>query len=131
MGEPFRVEVTLISGVSVKTLQEFNDYRKQMNERILSIGNLGLTFSGLRSIGSAVADAGSEVACGVVDLCCSGYNPKTVAEGWLTILSGLIGVKVELMEQRLPSRSYPRLLEAMDAVIDRLTKTLSVYWNLD
>ncbi len=93
--------------------------------------SLGLTFSGLRSLGKAVADAASAVSCGVVDLCCSGYNPKTVAEGWLAILSGLIGVKVELMEQRLPSRSYPRLQEALDAVIDRLKKRLSVYWNLE
>jgi len=42
MGESFRVEVAFISGVSVKNLQEFNEYRKRMNERILSSGSLGL-----------------------------------------------------------------------------------------
>lgn len=32
----------LLSGVDMRNLHEFNEYRKRMNERILSSGNLGL-----------------------------------------------------------------------------------------
>jgi len=92
--------------------------------------SLGLTFSGLRSVGAAVAEAASDVGCGVIDLCCSGYNPETVAEGWLAILSGLIGVEVDLAEQRPPRRIDSRLLKATEAVIDELAKKLSGYWSL-
>jgi len=95
------------------------------------LANLGLTFSGLRSVGKAVSDAASSAGCGVVDLCCSGYNPETVAEGWLAILSGLIGVKVELEGRGVPRRTNPRLLEATNVTIEELANRLSDYWILD
>ncbi len=92
--------------------------------------SLGLTFTGLRSIGEAVADAASAADCGVVDLCCSGYNPETVAEGWLSLLSGLIGVELDLVERPSPRRGGPRLLRATEKVIDTLAERLSGYWDL-
>ncbi len=95
------------------------------------LANLGLTFSGLRSVGKAVSDAASAAGCGVVDLCCSGYNPETVAEGWLAIISGLIGVEVELEERGTPRRVDTRHLEATNAVIGELAKRLREYWILD
>ena len=94
------------------------------------LASLGLTFTGLRSIGAAVAEAASTTGCGVVDLCCSGYNPETVAEGWLAILSGLMGVEVELVERWPPRRGGPELLEGTGAVIDALAERLSGYWSL-
>lgn len=95
------------------------------------LANLGLTFSGLRSVGKAVSDAASSAGCGVVDLCCSGYNPETVAEGWLAILSGLIGVEVELEGRGIPRHTNPRLLEATNLIIEELANRLSDYWTLD
>ncbi|MCW3991414.1 MAG: histone deacetylase [Candidatus Bathyarchaeota archaeon] len=92
--------------------------------------SLGLTFNGLRSIGAAVSQAASASGCGVVDLCCSGYNPETVAEGWLAILSGLMGVEVELDERRPPPTARPEMLKATEAVIDRLAERLSGHWSL-
>lgn len=92
--------------------------------------NLGLTFTGLRSIGTAVAEAASAASCGVVDLCCSGYNLETVAEGWLAILSGVMGVEVNLMERVPPKRGDHRLLEATGGVIDALAERLRGFWSL-
>ena len=92
---------------------------------------LGLTFAGLRSIGAAVAEAASAVECGAVDLCCSGYNPRTVAEGWLSILSGLMGVEVSLPEPKPPRWGVPNPVEATEAVIEALAEKLSGYWSLD
>jgi len=94
------------------------------------LASLGLTFMGLRSIGEAVAEAASAADCGVVDLFCSGYNPETVAEGWLSLLSGLIGVEVDLVERPPPRRGGPRLLRATEKVIDTLAERLSGYWDL-
>jgi len=82
-------------------------------------------------VGKAVSDAASSAGCGVVDLCCSGYNLETVAEGWLAILSGLIGVEVEPEGRGIPRRTNPRLLEATNSVIEELGNRLSDYWTLD
>ena len=92
------------------------------------LARLALTFAGLRSIGAAVAEAASAAGCGVVDLCCSGYNPETVAEGWAAILSGLMGVDLELPEP--PPRPGPDPVEATERVIDALAERLSGYWSL-
>ena len=94
------------------------------------LASLGLTFKGLRSIGEAVSDAASIAGCGVVDLCCSGYNPETVAEGWLSLFSGLIGVEVDLVERPPTRRGYPRLIGATEKIIDTLAERLSGYWDL-
>ena len=94
------------------------------------LASLGLTFNGLRAIGEAVADAASAAGCGVIDLCCSGYNPETVAEGWLAILSGAAGIEVDLVEPCPPRRGDPRLLKRTEAVIDALAEKLSGYWSL-
>jgi acetoin utilization protein AcuC len=93
--------------------------------------NLGLTFKGLKSIGAAVAEAASDIGCGVVDLCCSGYNPDTVAKGWFAILVGLIGIEAELSESHPPRRTYPRLVNETEENIEKLAETLSGYWNLE
>jgi acetoin utilization deacetylase AcuC-like enzyme len=95
------------------------------------LATLGLTFAGLRAIGTAVADAASAAGCGAVDLCCSGYNPETVAQGWLYILSGLMGVNVSLYEPKPPRWGVPSPIEATESVIEAVTKRLSEYWSLD
>lgn len=94
------------------------------------LASLGLTFNGLRSIGAEVSQAAFDAGCGVIDLCCSGYNPETVAEGWLALLSGLMGVEVELDELRPPPTAKPEMLKATEAVINRLAERLSGYWSL-
>lgn len=95
------------------------------------LGNLNLTFRGLRNIGEAVAGAAISSKCGVVDLYCSGYNPKTVIQGWLAILSGGIGFDVALKERESPQKSSDRLVEETRNVIDALKEILREYWSLD
>lgn len=95
------------------------------------LGGLNLTFGGLRTIGEAVADAASHSKCGIVDLCCSGYNQATIAGGWLAILSGVIGIDVTLKERISPPRSLKGLSEATQNVIDILKGGLRDYWSLD
>jgi len=94
------------------------------------LASLGLTYAGLRAVGAAVSDAAHAAGCGVIDLCCSGYNPETVAEGWLAILSGLMGVETGLMEPSPPRSPGPELLEATEAVIEALAERLGGRWDL-
>jgi acetoin utilization protein AcuC len=95
------------------------------------LGSLNLTLEGLRSIGEAVAEAASGVGCGVVDLCCSGYNPETVAQGWLALLSGVTGFEAPLQETTAPPRVSSSVLRETGAVIGEIRSKLADYWGFD
>jgi len=95
------------------------------------LANLGLTFMGLRSIGMAVREATAAAGCGIVDLCCSGYNPETVAEGWLSILSGEIRADINIVDGLQESSLNPGLLKVTEGVIENLRHKLNGYWHLD
>jgi acetoin utilization protein AcuC len=93
------------------------------------LGSLNLTFQGLWNIGRAVAEASEEAGCGVVDLCCSGYNPATVANGWLSLLTGIMGEKNPSVEQaQSPERSEAAFRET-EKVIRDVQKHLEGYWD--
>jgi len=94
------------------------------------LGGLRLTYSGLRMIGEAVAEAAQASGCGVVDLCCSGYNPETVAEGWLAIISGVMGIDLDLKEPISPPRGSESLLRETQRTIDELKEALRGHWSL-
>ncbi len=95
------------------------------------IGGLALTYKGLRSVGVAVSEATRQAGCGVVDLCCSGYNPSTVAEGWLAIISGVTGIEVDLKERSSPPRESGRVVESTQKVIDSLKYLLREHWSFN
>jgi acetoin utilization protein AcuC len=95
------------------------------------LGGLSLTYSGLRSIGEAVAKAARSSNCGVIDLCCSGYNPATVAEGWLAIMSGVMGMDLDLRERVPPPRASENLLRETQDTIDELRRVMGEYWSFD
>lgn len=94
------------------------------------LGRLDLSYQGLRSIGESVAEAAGDCGCGVVDLCCSGYNPSTVAEGWLSILSGLTGFEYRPADPRPTPDESKRVLEETEAVIEAVASRLGEYWSL-
>lgn len=95
------------------------------------IGGLNLTYKGLRSIGVAVAEAANDVGCGVIDLCCSGYNPSTVVEGWLALISGVTGIEVDLEEMSNPPREPRGIVEATRRVIHSLKYLLREHWSFN
>jgi len=95
------------------------------------LGSLRLTFEGLRAIGKAVADAATSVQCGAVDLCCSGYNPITVAEGWFSLLSGVMGYEETVEEPRPPPEPSEVALEEAREVVDAIRGRLGEYWDFD
>jgi acetoin utilization protein AcuC len=94
------------------------------------LGRLNLTFQGLWGIGKAVAEASEEAGCGVVDLCCSGYNPATVADGWLSLLTGVMGERNPSVEPAPPpGRSEEAFMET-ERVIRDIKRLLGEYWDI-
>ena len=93
------------------------------------LGNLNLTFQGLWTIGKAVSQAAEEAGCGIVDLCCSGYNPDTVAEGWLSLLTGAMGEENPCVELAPPPRSSETVFKEAESVIGDVKRRLREYWG--
>ena len=59
-------------------------------------GSLGLTLTGLRTLGRKVRQVADAVCGGrVVDLLGTGYNQEVLAYGWLSLVSGLAGLDAE------------------------------------
>jgi acetoin utilization protein AcuC len=92
------------------------------------LGRLNLTFQGLWDIGMAVSKVAEEAGCGVVDLCCSGYNPETVAEGWLSLLTGVMGEKNPIVELAFSPRSSEVVLKEAERIIGDVKRQLREYW---
>jgi acetoin utilization protein AcuC len=145
-GEGFTVNMSLPPGAGDKCMILFleevfkplvNEFKPQVIIRnggsdphfMDGLGGLNLTFLGLRSIGEAVAEAAKTSNCGVVDLCCSGYNPTTVAEGWLSILSGIIGWDISFKEPAKPPIRSEKAFFTAEKVIKSLKNKLGEYWS--
>lgn len=93
------------------------------------LGSLDISFKGLHQIGEAVAGAASDVGCGVVDLCCSGYNQRTLAQGWLALLSGVAGLDVPLIEYASPPIASDNVFRETEEVISELKSKLADHWR--
>jgi acetoin utilization protein AcuC len=147
-GEGYTVNVPLPPGAGDRCMRLFLDevfkplaeeFRPQIIIRnggtdphfLDGLGSLNLTFEGLRTIGKAVADAAAHAKCGVVDLCCSGYNPTTVAEGWFSLLSGVISYEKAVEEPKLPPEPSEIALMETRSTIDDVKRRLGEYWRLE
>jgi acetoin utilization protein AcuC len=147
-GEGYTVNVPLPPGAGDRCMRLFLDevfkpLAEEFNPEIIirnggadphfldGLGSLNLTFEGLRTIGRAVAESASRSRCGVVDLCCSGYNPVTVAEGWFSLLSGVIGYEVTLDEPMTPPEPSDIALKETQGVIAAVKERLGEHWGFN
>jgi acetoin utilization protein AcuC len=91
--------------------------------------NLGLTLEGFKMIGENVRKL-SEICQGKeVDLIASGYNQKILPLAWLSLISGLLDLKVKLEE---PTREIPNKdskLKETKEIIKELKDILKNYWK--
>ena len=147
-GEGYTVNVPLPPGAGDRCMglfleEVFKPLAKEFRPQIIirnggadphfldGLGSLNLTFEGLRAIGRAVAEAASSSGCGVVDLCCSGYNPMTVAEGWFSLLAGVVGFEKKVDEPMTPPRPSEAALGRTRETLDAVRRRLSDHWSLD
>lgn len=92
--------------------------------------DLGLTIDGFRMIGTRVREVAEEVCGGkVVALYGSGYNPRVLPYGWLSLISGLAGIDVALEEPFLFSLKSDYKLEETKEVVAEVERNLRGYWK--
>lgn len=91
--------------------------------------HLGLTLEGLRMIGENVRRL-SEICQGKeVDLIASGYNQKILPLAWLSLISGLLDLKIELKEKTKIIPDKDSKLKETKEVIKKLKDILKKYWR--
>jgi acetoin utilization protein AcuC len=94
------------------------------------IGNLGLTYSGLWSIGRAVGETSERLNIPVVDLLCGGYEPGREEKGLYSLFAGELGFEPPYTDKVPKSKQKAGVLEVTNRTVDKLSQVLSGYWNL-
>lgn len=91
--------------------------------------NLGLTLEGFKMVGENVRKL-SEICQGKeVDLIASGYNLEILPSAWLSLISGLLDLKIELKEptKKIPAKDSK--LKETKEIIKELKVILKKYWR--
>ena len=95
--------------------------------------NLGLSVRGFRMIGGEVRKMAEACQGKVIDLIASGYNEKVLPYGWLSLISGLTDIKLDIKEpEPIPSRfqaDSSLALAATQNVIAEVKAHLKDYWK--
>ena len=92
------------------------------------ITQLGLTLKGFKMIGSKVREISKLCANRSVDLICSGYKPDVLSKAWLSLITGLADVEVEL-EEPLSEVEESQNLPETEELIKRVKENLKPYWE--
>ena len=132
-----------VAGLDIGTTKICALLGENVGEDEINIRGVGITSSkGLRkgmvvnlestvdSIGRAVAEASKKSGCGIVDLCCSGYNPLTVADGWFSLLTGAMGKELQMNEYSPPPISPDSIVRKTVQVVENVKTTLNEYWDI-
>jgi acetoin utilization protein AcuC len=93
------------------------------------LGSLKVTYNGFHSIGKSVRLAAAGVEAPIINMSCSGYNPYTVAEGMYAILTGIMGLELDVEEIFSPNYMR-RQIETVKKTIEELALNLKDYWSI-
>jgi len=92
--------------------------------------NLGLTLDGFRMVGGKVRQVADKVCGGrAVDLVGSGYNQSILPYGWLSLISGLAGLDVEVQEPFVFSLKRDYGLKETKKVVEEVKANLKGFWD--
>jgi len=94
--------------------------------------NLGLTLAGFKMIGENVRRLSERFCNGKeIDLIASGYNLEILPFAWLSLISGLLNLKIELREPKEPSSKiwWGAKLKETKEIIKELKNILKKYWK--
>lgn len=92
------------------------------------ITQLGLTLEGFKMIGSKVREISRLCENKSVDLICSGYKPDVLSKAWLSLITGLANVEVELEEPLLETKEGQNLAKTKE-LIRRVKENLKPHWK--
>lgn len=92
---------------------------------------LGLTIEGFQMIGQKVREMAEICQSKVIDMIGSGYNKRVLPYAWLALISGLVGLKIEIKEPiSIPQRLKRDVaLEETEKVIKEVKDNLKNYWK--
>jgi len=90
--------------------------------------NLNLTIEGFKMIGEKVKNLSKICDEKEIDLIASGYNLKILNYCWTALLSGLLGVKIDISEPIHPSKTKEPLDEVKE-LIKKIKKEFKKYWK--
>jgi acetoin utilization protein AcuC len=93
------------------------------------LGSLQMTYEGFHNLGKTIREAAIEQGVPVINMSCSGYNPKTVGEGMYALLNGLMNQKLDVREEEQPTFVEHRINE-VENIIEELAYYLKDYWNI-
>lgn len=92
------------------------------------ITQLGLTLDGFKMIGKKVREISGLCNNKAVDLICSGYKPDVLSRVWLSLITSLSGVEIELEEPALGTNIDEKLSETK-VLIGEVKENLSPHWK--
>lgn len=144
-GEGFTINLPLAAGTGNKSYELIFDEiilpltKKYKPEIVIRYGGsdphpsdeitqLGLTLEGFKMIGSKVREISKLCENKSVDLICSGYKPDVLSKAWLSLITGLANVEVELEEPLLETREDQNLAETKE-LIKRVKENLKPHWK--
>ncbi len=94
--------------------------------------NLSLTLNGFKMIGKKVRILSSKICNDKeIDLIASGYNQDVLPYAWLTLISSLFNLQINITDPS-ESHSYKLFEEPLEEsihIINEIKKTLSYYWK--
>jgi len=90
--------------------------------------NLNLTLEGSRMIGAKVKNLSKICDEKEIDLIASGYNLKVLNYCWTALLSGLLGMKIDISEPIHPPKTKEPLKEVKE-LIKKIKKEFKKYWK--
>jgi acetoin utilization protein AcuC len=93
------------------------------------LASLRFTYQGFWRMGKRITEIAKEINSPIINMSCSGYNPKTVAKGMFSILAGLLEMELDFQENRKPSGDKLQK-EETNKRIDQLADKLERYWKL-
>ncbi len=92
------------------------------------ITELELTLEGFRMIGKKVREISKLCSNKSLDLICSGYKPDVLSKVWLSLITSLSGVEIQLEEPEPEVKSDEMLTETKD-LIKKVKENLKPYWK--
>lgn len=88
--------------------------------------NLNLTLHGFKLIGNKVRKLAKVCGGREIDLIASGYNLNILPAAWTSLLSGLLGIEVEIKEKKL--QEPLRIQKETKKLIKKIKEILKPYW---
>lgn len=92
--------------------------------------NLSVSLQGFKMIGAKVRKLAQLCDDKEIDLIASGYNQNVLPYAWLSLISSLINIPLDIPDPSEPiDKSFDEPLEETTYTINELKKTLSYYWK--